>query len=613
LNVKIYLHQKVRAAESQLSTYLEIISKLPVLQEVHNWLKLPEAVIEYPEVILKEITKDSKTSLYDSIDNIRVDIKNTNFKKIDDRNLYFRAFAFGPINSLSEKATDSTIDAQNSVAEIENFFGRFRENDLKTSIIKEAKIISKILKLDIDENLLDKIVIDLPRLINIQQGQESIYFERPKHVPLKWTIPIDRIVIYFQENRALAYVFAPKEIAELMTLASEKVIYEKFGKKFNQEGSISSTTFKKVSNLKKSLTSLSYYEKLPPLKEDSDYLKSADAHGRIVEINNKLKSFKNGTITIERITTFVNQFPENLQEACLCLMNQLEVYDSEVLDEAINETLERNEIQNVGISFLGGTFDSANRMTYDLRPTIKDDYHLEVEAMSDAFVLKHDKIILFDDNINSGLQLLTIFADILGERDNLPPEFKLQEDEHNSPLTTDDAKNKFKDMPIDIIYMVGFEGIELKVKALLEKYLGFRQENINIIIKKKFKESEKTFSGENSKFQHSMKRELKAFLEEKGEQLLRKEGKSQEKIDACKLGYAKAEALVLFPYNVPTMTITAFWHSPKETRNTEAELEGGETWIPLAERRRRRSKDGGIVDDDCIIQSIEIGETVESA
>ncbi|HEY9700810.1 MAG TPA: HD domain-containing protein, partial [Allocoleopsis sp.] len=167
LNVKIYLHQKVRAAESQLSTYLEIISKLPVLQEVHNWLKLPEAVIEYPEVILNEITKDSKTSLYDSVDNIRVDIKNTNFKKIDDRNLYFRAFAFGPINSLSERTIEIENESQNTVTEIENFFSKFKESDLKTSIINEAREISQILNLDIDENLFDKIVIDLPRLINI--------------------------------------------------------------------------------------------------------------------------------------------------------------------------------------------------------------------------------------------------------------------------------------------------------------------------------------------------------------------------------------------------------------------------------------------------------------
>ncbi|CAN5687120.1 hypothetical protein BH20ACI4_BH20ACI4_17250 [soil metagenome] len=152
--------------------------------------------------------------------------------------------------------------------------------------------------------------------------------------------------------------------------------------------------------------------------------------------------------------------------------------------------------------------------------------------------------------------------------------------------------------------MVGFEGIEAKVKGLLEKHLGFSQEHINIIIKRKFLEDEKPFSGRNSKFQHSMKNELMRFLEAKGEQLLKKEGKPQEKLDACKLGYANAEAMVLFPYNVPTMTITAFWHSPKESKENESESTHSLSWIPLAERRRRRSKDGEIVDDDCIVPSV---------
>jgi len=36
--------------------------------------------------------------------------------------------------------------------------------------------------------------------------------------------------------------------------------------------------------------------------------------------------------------------------------------------------------------------------------------------------MESDKLIFFDDNINSGLQLLNIFGELLGEQDKLPAE-----------------------------------------------------------------------------------------------------------------------------------------------------------------------------------------------
>jgi hypothetical protein len=47
--------------------------------------------------------------------------------------------------------------------------------------------------------------------------------------------------------------------------------------------------------------------------------------------------------------------------------------------------------------------------------------------------------------------------------------------------------------------------------------------------------------------------------------------------------------MVLFPYNVPTMTITALWCS--------GETETGIPWVPLAERRRRTKKGKYIGED----------------
>ena len=51
-----------------------------------------------------------------------------------------------------------------------------------------------------------------------------MFLERPIMLPLRWTLPLDQIVQYY-ENRALAYVFAPRDICGYVSLACERVIW----------------------------------------------------------------------------------------------------------------------------------------------------------------------------------------------------------------------------------------------------------------------------------------------------------------------------------------------------------------------------------------------------
>ena len=89
LNVKIYLHQKVRAAESQLSNYLEGISinenqfHEKELQKAHNWLKLCEGILEHPQLI-DEIFKKGN-DLFSTPKPILNEAQIKQLKKIDNR------------------------------------------------------------------------------------------------------------------------------------------------------------------------------------------------------------------------------------------------------------------------------------------------------------------------------------------------------------------------------------------------------------------------------------------------------------------------------------------------------------------------------------------------
>jgi HD superfamily phosphohydrolase len=585
LHVKIYLHQKVRAAEGQLSGYLFKLTQKQTFKEIHNWLRLSESIIELPESIGTFFP--SAGTLFQF--NLAASEINS-FKKIDNRDILYRAFSFGPMNSYSEGYGAEDIDLRSK--RIEAFFESFNIPDLREKIVEEAIRISDEYEIKFNYDLLNEMFIEIPRLINIQQGQESLYFERASWLPLKWTIPIDKILIYFQENRALAYIFSPKEIAHVVTVASEKILFELCNKVFSQEGNISKNTFAAYNTLKNTLANKGFYSRLPQLRPVSDYLKGAEASERIQYIQEKLAGFKslnNEYITINRITTFVNQFPEHLQDVCLSFLKHLQIYNESLLKDETEKVLIKvtNGDKKIGVTYLGAVSDSGGRLAYHLRP-ILDKFGIEPEEFNDDFVVENDKIVFYDDNINSGLQVINIFAELLDEKLSLPPEFVLKE-KHHRRLKTEDAKFKLKNMPIYLTYIIGFDYSITTVLDILVSYLGFKAENINFNIHRLMTDKEKIFSGADSKFDHVHKRDLRTFLSQIGEKLLQSDNKDGKRVENGKLGYANAEAMVLFPYNIPTMTITALWHSGKID---------GTPWIPIAERRRRSSKDGNFIGED---------------
>ena len=584
LHVKIYLHQKVRAAESQLSKYLETLIYNPTLKEVHNWLRLTESIIEVPEAMNYKFPSQG-TLFQFSLTRNQIE----SFKKIDFRNIYYRAFSFGPMNSYSEGYGDENIDIRTK--KLETYFEQFQSVELKQMVISEAIEICDDNNIDIDYQLFEDLVIEYPRLLNIQQGQESLYFERASWLPLKWTIPIDKILIYFQENRALAFFFAPKEVAHIVSIAAEKLLFDISGKVFSQEANISKITFNEYTKLKETLTNKGFYIRYPQLKPVSAYLGKAEASEMIQSIEENLAGFKSLNdeyITINRVTTFVNQFPLHLQEACLSFLKCLKIYNENLLKEEVEKILSKitNADKKTGITYLGTVSDSGGHLAYYLR-SVLEIHDVEPREFTEGFILENERLVFYDDNINSGLQLVNIFAEMIDEKDKLPQDCLLDE-KHHRKLVTKEAKEKFKRMPIYIAYIVGNENATAKVKSVLSK-LGFNPDNIHISVHEVLQTKAKIFSGSDSIFNHVQKKELRDFLSQIGAKLLKAENKNAEKVESCKLGYANAEAMVLFPYNIPTMTITALW--------CRGDIDGT-PWIPLAERRRRGGRGSKYVGED---------------
>jgi HD superfamily phosphohydrolase len=578
LYVKIYLHQKVRAAEIQLTKYLKQISNSNKYKCAHEWLNLKESFIEVEE---------TEPNLFNI--NSPFDYVNIKLSKIKHRELYQRAFGFGHMNSLTENISTSIKDNieildSKSLKISEEI--RSAEEEYLDLIYDEYKIICGLLDIPV-ANIRDEIIIDIPRGTNVQQGHESLYFFRPAIMPLRWTIPINRIVLYYELNRALAYVFCPANFCVYIFIASEKVIFEKTKSVYLPDGVISNYILNQVNNLKNDLSEIGYYSKLPDLKPKSKYLLSAEAAEKIHSINERLlkfSSYKSDTINIDRITTFLNQFPVNLQAVGLDFLEHLNIYDEHILIDFLKKEIDAIKIKKpgveIGLSPLGGILDSAAHLMYSLREIINEQ-NVSYNILNDDLVLKSECLVIFDDNINSGLQLINIIAEWLDVKSKLPPEVFLNE-KHVSPLVTEEAKTKLKNIPLIFVYTIGLDDAEEKVKEMLSaNKLVNSPDNIQIHIHTVFKKEERIFSGANSKFQHADKNELRNYLIDVSTELLRNENKTEENIKNRVLGYANSEAMAIFPYNVPTMTVTPLWFKGKYFDND---------WYPLAERRRRNDK-----------------------
>jgi hypothetical protein len=595
---KIYLHQKIRSAEAQLSSYLKRLpDRYSEYKEVHRWLYLRESDLAHV---------DSEAPALNPRGPLFSDQKRTlsglRFEKILDRDLLYRAFAFGPANSLSDPRHDAELSDTIAIKSLPSMMLMEQVgNDLdgfQELIAIEAQRIGELVEHPVPDSLSEDLIIDIPRYSTVQQGHSSVYFERPTRLALRWTMPIDKIVDYYIQNRAVAYVFAPRDLCPIVMLATERVLWTTAKSIFVQEGAVSNEVIQSVdeseNNLRSILATKGYYKDAPALAPIPGYLLTAEAQDIIQRICTNLaqfESYKKQRITVSHLMTFLAQFPTDLQDVALKLLQHVEMIDDARFVLAISTAFDEEPLssaERVALVPLGSMTDSAGRISYSLRDFIatKGPRRIQdVDTLNDSIVLRSQYLVLFDDNVNSGLQVLNIVAGWLGKK--VPPELDLHE-EHVQPLG-DAAKKVLLQLPISLIFAVATDGATERIKSLLSTHLGFDSKRLRVTVHRQLSDGERLFSGKDSPFQTERKNGLRHFLEKVGKELLMSEGKTEGVAKERSLGYSFAEAAIVFPYNVPTMTITALWCGGKWS--------GGE-WIPLVERHRRRSVSGELAGED---------------
>lgn len=580
LHEKIYLHQKIRAAEAYMKNRLaQMASAVEEFAECHRWLYIRESQFEYPSLDLPTLAPRDllNQSRQRSTSGLGLD-------RIVSRNLLYRAFAFGWFNAIAEPLVDEPRPTDRLMSFLRDSPDVFLR-DIRDNLTKMRQLLGEEECPTGNPDLL----LDLPRIATLQQGHETIYVQHPSRLPLRWTMPIDQIVDYYHNHRALGYVFTEKSFCACVLVAAEKAAWDRFQVLYVQEAAINSRVVERAHELKARLHEKGFYSEARPLQPVSDFLNRVYSQTLVSKVAKKLGRYEPRTrclVTPASVTTYIGQFPPDLQEAALEWIQFIEWIDpgpgvSDAISRILADSLYM-ELRRIALCPLGATSDSANRIAYDLR-----DIHgehpgriLTLLPLSEALARQFDAYVFYDDNINTGLQAVNIIAAWLGKE--LPGVLRLDE-EHVLPLEKE-LRRELLTKPMGFAFAVGTQGADTKLVRLLTETLCVEGERVRCVIGHTLLRDKRVFSGSLSDFQHKDKLRLKTFLEEVAYEILTGEGRSAEKAAHQLMGYDNAEGMVVFPYNCPTMTVTALWIRGKYH---------GADWLPLIERARRRHPDTG--------------------
>lgn len=275
------------------------------------------------------------------------------------------------------------------------------------------------------------------------------------------------------------------------------------------------------------------------------------------------------------IAAFLRQFEtEAMARAALRMLEAVEFVDRETLVGALRGHLER--ASNVTtVSPLGGPGDSSAFISYLMNdiPKMLRRHVRELELALDDD--GNGEILLWDDFCGQGSHTITVLAQWLGQSD--PAVL----DEDLVAKMSPPRIERFKARQIKIAFSKARpSGLSL-IKTFLER-VGLTNVSVADGIET-VDESNRLFDTAAVVPDSAVRSELRRFCEDVGRRLLSSKTTRQERpwtpadLQHRLLGYGNESHLIVFPYNVPTVTLTCLW-------------EAGDRWQPLFPRRTKPAK-----------------------
>ncbi|OAV70513.1 hypothetical protein Barb4_01311 [Bacteroidales bacterium Barb4] len=634
---KIYLHKKVRAAESFLRKKLsEFVTYDSDYQQAHKWLYLPESIIEEKLPFTIEKEEIVKGELFPRPKKIQENIK---FSDIIERKIPDRAFGFGPANSKTDTAvknekgeflSENELNKIHSIALWKSLMGNKNVKNidsLRKNILKEAESISQcirknlnftdfIIKNEDDKKIItETLVFDIPDWERVRLNPQTLYFKDAGFNTINWTIPVDKIHTYYQLHRILAYVYVNYRFCPLIYLATEIVLYKHKDKEdsnltnfvFDQTQAVSGSVYEKAEKIKQELNKKGYYKDykdLTPLDESLTNSFAIEKIESIVKLLGRIECRKNRNISKLDVERFLKQFDATIQLPMLHLISNIKVLSPEDVLPSIIKNIKDEKINGkIGVLPLGDFMNSSSNLLKNLKDTLESSKIVSFNVNSEI-IKDLEYILIIDDNVNTGIQCLNIMMRYLGydktilgekEQEELWMDLESKRGDIQEKIHEDFSK-ELRKKKFEFIFIIGHETSEEQLKSYLKEHCKLKPGNFNITIIHTLKENDKILSSEYGGYSESIFGNIKKNFDDvvkDREQIqkmldkLKTVGTSlvknktivkqyKQKAEGNSLGYKNRENLVVFANSIPKMTYTALWCEGKYNKKD---------WYPLIPRK----------------------------
>jgi HD superfamily phosphohydrolase len=587
---KVYRHHKVRAAEAMVAVMIAQLAillgdraaLLPLLLDDDDLLQISRPMLEEKlHVTIKESDWENCGAMRDLS------------KRLRDRNLFVRAYAFSPYLPHDPFKHEPNRGAQHELVARE-----MEQAETRTVLLDE--IVAQVLRMRLllqgriaqalsDEEVAGLISLDLPP----PSGETS-------PIARAYLVRSDQTLMPFREDspesspwsnayilaRDLGYVFSAPELADAVFLASEFI----FRSRYQLRTPESSLEYAKVDRgrveqLRQQLTNADYYESYPnDLRSQPARMKVADVDAIIEQVVQKLGLFEGLSlekdekvvairIDSDRVRAWLRQFRTDAEvEGALGILRAIRMISRNELHDAVVTFMNRHpDFKSAFVCPYGSPKDSSHHLTYYVED-VAERYNFQLAMLSEALSGDPHPILFIDDFVGSGQQAETVLLGWLGHQEDAP-----LEEHHGAPLSQI-LREELKKRKLGFVFVAGNEA---GANQLINRCRSFgisAESHIEIPAG----QLPRAFVGNAIKFEDDAAREtFEATCARIGRELLTTgttRRHSEEWVRDRELGYGNSGYLVAFPYNVPTQTLTLLWH---------AGTANGGSWMPLLPRRKK--------------------------
>jgi hypothetical protein len=264
-----------------------------------------------------------------------------------------------------------------------------------------------------------------------------------------------------------------------------------------------------------------------------------------------------------RVLDWVKQFPPGLEPLALQTVEHVRMIRRSDVFHAVQDYMTSVSLSSASITPLGDAKDGSSIVAYyagDLQsvPGMK----VQVMRLDEALNLD-EEIVMVDDFIGIGQQSTSILEKLLG----VTATTKLNETRFNE--LSDQKKRSLLERPIHFVFVAGLDQGRNNLEKRLGE-LGFTNAKVSVWLTEEHIPKVTDLAGE------ALYEEFLAELQRVGDQLFQGDEDFDEKQPA--LGYGATGALLITPFNTPTVTVSSLWMRGAVD---------GEEWNPLFPRRKK--------------------------